>query len=297
MTSYRLQNFFDIDRIRDYLALTKLRVMSLVIFTGLAGLILAPGHIHPFKAFLTILCIALGSAASGTINMWYDRDIDAIMTRTRNRPIVTGKIPPEQALNFGIALGVISVSVMAIFVSYMASFLLLLTISFYVFIYTMWLKRTTMQNIVIGGAAGALPPMIGWAAVTGDVSFASFSLFLIIFLWTPPHFWALSLYQSEDYKRCNIPMMPVVMGDDYTKKQIVIYAILMVVASVIPTFISLTSILYVVFASLLGSVFIHYAIALLPDTKNLLAPRLFFFSIIYLFAIFLLMIVDHYLKS
>jgi protoheme IX farnesyltransferase len=292
----RAIDFLGMRRARDYIALTKMRVMSLVVFSGLAGLIMAPGHIHPLKAFLAILCMALGHGAAAALNMWYDRDIDSIMMRTQDRPIVTGKISPEEALAFGIILGAFAVLTMALFVSFVASFLLLATILFYVFIYTMWLKRSTMQNIVIGGAAGAFPPMIGWAAVTGDISFESFSLFLLIFMWTPPHFWSLALYQSEDYKKCNIPMMPVVMGDDYTKKQIVIYTALTVIASIIPAFIGLSSLVYAVFASVLGSFFLYYAVALLPDTNNLFAPRMFFFSIFYLFSLFLLMIADHYLK-
>ena len=296
MTVALLRKFLDVEKARDYLALAKMRVMSLVIFTSLAGIILAPGSISHLKACVAILCIAMGSGAAGAINMWYDRDIDAIMARTQNRPIVTGKISAEEALHFGVLLSCISVIAMALFVSIVPSLLLLLTILWYVFVYTMWLKRSTMQNIVIGGAAGAFPPMIGWAAVTGDVSLASLSLFLIIFFWTPPHFWALAMNQSEDYKACNIPMMPVVMGDDYTKKQIVIYAVLTVIASIIPVFLGLSSIAYASLASLLGSVFLYYAIALLPDANNLLAPRLFFFSIIYLFLIFSLMIIDHYLK-
>jgi protoheme IX farnesyltransferase len=292
----RAINFLERVKASDYIALTKTRVMSLVVFSGFAGLVMAPGNIHPFKAFVAIVCIALGSGASAAINMWYDRDIDAIMTRTQNRPLVTGRILPEEALAFGVILGAFSVLTMALFVSFLASLLLLVTILFYVFIYTMWLKRRTMQNIVIGGAAGAFPPMIGWAAVTGNISFESFSLFLLIFMWTPPHFWSLALYQSQDYRKCNIPMMPVAMGDDYTKKQIVIYTALTVIASIIPAFIGLSSLVYAVFASVLGSFFLYYAVSLLPDTNNLLAPRMFFFSILYLFSLFFIMILDHYLK-
>jgi protoheme IX farnesyltransferase len=292
----KAMGFFDISRARDFLALTKMRVMSLVVFTGLAGLIMAPGHIDCWRAILAIFCIAVGHGAAGAINMWYDRDIDAIMIRTQNRPLVTEKVTPDEALAFGVILGVFSVLTMALFVSFVASLLLLTTILYYVFVYTIWLKRTTIQNIVIGGAAGAFPPMIGWAAVTGGICFESFSLFLLIFTWTPPHFWALALNQSEDYRRCNIPMMPVVMGDDYTKKQIVIYTALTVIASIIPAFIGLNSLVYASFASVLGSFFLYYAAALLPDTNNLLAPRMFFFSIFYLFALFFLMIVDHMLK-
>lgn len=283
--------------VMDYVMLTKPRVMSLVVFSSITGLLIAPGHIHPFIGLVAILCIVLGCGSAAALNMWYDRDIDAIMARTQKRPIVTGKIKPEDALSFAVILGFFAVVIMAVCVSYVASLLLLITILFYYYVYTVWLKRSSVQNIVIGGAAGAFPPMIGWAAVTGDVSLDSFLLFLIIFLWTPPHFWALALYKSEDYRKTNIPMMPVVMGDDYTKKQIVIYTALTVLASMIPVFVDMSSFIYGVLAAGLGSFFLYYAIALLPDKDNLLAPRLFFFSILYLFLIFIFMIMDHYLKG
>lgn len=283
--------------VMDYIMLTKPRVMSLVVFSSITGLIMAPGHIHPFIGFVAILCIILGCGSAAALNMWYDRDIDAIMARTQKRPIVTGKIKPDDALSFAVVIGFFAVVIMAVCVGYVASLLLLITILFYYYVYTVWLKRSSVQNIVIGGAAGAFPPMIGWAAVTGNVSFDSFLLFLIIFLWTPPHFWALALYKSDDYSKSKIPMMPVVMGDDYTKKQIVIYTVLMVFASVMPAFVGMSSLVYAVFASGLGSIFLYYAVALLPDEDNMLAPRLFFFSILYLFLIFAFMILDHYLRG
>src|SRR6476661_8565983 len=203
--------------VEDYVALLKPRVMSLVVFTALVGLLVAPGHIHPVIGFAALLCIAIGAGASGALNMWYDADIDAVMTRTARRPIPAGRVQPGEALAFGATLAAFSVAVLGVLVSWFAAALLAFTIFFYVFVYTMWLKRSTPQNIVIGGAAGAFPPMIGWAAVTGDVSLAPFLMFLIIFLWTPPHFWALSLLKSEDYRRAGVPMLPVVAGPNATR--------------------------------------------------------------------------------
>src|SRR5258708_8618607 len=195
--------------VRDYVDLLKPRVMSLVVFTGLVGVLIAPGHIHPFAAALAVLAIALGSGAAGAINMWYERDLDALMTRTANRPLPAGRVPPDDALPLGVLLSIFSVLLMAVSTNYVAAALLAAAILFYVFIYTIWLKRRTPQNIVIGGAAGAFPPMIGWAAITGDVSAVGIALFLLIFLWTPPHFWALALYRSDDYRRACVPMLPV----------------------------------------------------------------------------------------
>jgi protoheme IX farnesyltransferase len=206
----------------DFVALLKPRVMSLVLFTGLAGMVAAPGQIHPVLAVTALICIAVGAGASGAINMWYDRDIDAGMTRTMNRPIPAGRVAPADALGFGVTLAVGSVAVMGLGVNWVASGLLALTIGFYVFVYTMWLKRRTPQNIVIGGAAGAFPPMIGWAAVTGDLALMPALLFAIIFFWTPPHFWALSLYKAGEYAKVGVPMLPVVAGEAETRRQIVI---------------------------------------------------------------------------
>lgn len=279
--------------LEDYIALTKPRVMSLVVFSGIAGIVMAPGSVHPLIAFVAILCITLGSGAFAAINMWYDRDIDAIMLRTQNRPIVRGKLSPEDALSFGVVLAFFSILLMAVCVNYLSALLLTAAILFYIFIYTIWLKRSSVQNIVIGGAAGAFPPMIGWAAVTNSISFESFVLFLLIFLWTPPHFWALALYKSDDYRKCNIPMMPIVKGDLHTKKLIIFYTILTVVTSLIPFVIGISTIYYCLTSLVLGMVFIYYSVLLLKDVSNSSAPKLFFFSIIYLFSIFGFMMLDH----
>ena len=285
----------EISSVSDYITLMKPRVMSLVIFSGIASMIMAPGHIHPLLGFITILCIIAGHGAAAALNMWYDRDIDAIMKRTQKRPIVTGKISSGDGLAFGIILSLFSVMLLSLCVNYLAGFILLITILFYIFIYTIWLKRRSVHNIVIGGAAGAFPPMIGWAAVTGNIATESLILFFIIFLWTPPHFWALALYQSEDYKKCNIPMMPIIKGDDYTKNQIIFYTILTIISSLLPLFINMNGLLYGIAALILGAIFLYYAIALKADKLNSKAPRMFFFSIFYLFALFIAMIIDHYL--
>src|SRR5215475_12430865 len=197
----------------DYIALMKPRVMSLVVFTALVGLAVAPGSLHPVAAFTALLCIAVGAGAAGALNMWYDADVDALMTRTARRPVPMGRVLPGEALAFGLTLGSFAVVVLGLLVNWVAAALLAFTIFFYIVIYTIWLKRSTPQNIVIGGAAGAFPPMIGWAAVTGSLSLEPALLFLIIFFWTPPHFWALALYRTEDYARAGIPMLPVVAGD------------------------------------------------------------------------------------
>ncbi|MDP1964063.1 MAG: heme o synthase, partial [Reyranella sp.] len=212
-------------RVRDYVDLLKPRVMSLVVFTGLVGVLIAPAHLHPFTAALAVLAIALGSGAAGAINMWYERDLDALMARTRNRPLPAGRVAPDDALGLGVLLSIFSVLLMAVATNFVAAALLAAAILFYVFVYTIWLKRRTPQNIVIGGAAGAFPPMIGWAAVTGDVSAVSIALFLLIFLWTPPHFWALALYRCDDYRRAGVPMLPVVAGARETKRQMLIYTV------------------------------------------------------------------------
>src|SRR5215475_5790575 len=219
--------------VRDYVDLLKPRVMSLVVFTGLLGMLIAPGHLDPFAAALAVLAIALGSGAAGAINMWYERDLDALMARTRNRPLPAGRVAPDDALGLGVLLSIFSVLLMAVSTNYVAAGLLVAAILFYVFVYTIWLKRRTPQNIVIGGAAGAFPPMIGWAAVTGDVSLPSILLFLIIFLWTPPHFWALALYKQGDYGAAGIPMLPNVAGEQSTKLQILIYSVLLVATTFI----------------------------------------------------------------
>lgn len=278
--------------VSDYFALLKPRVMSLVVFSGLAGLLAAPGHIHPVLGAIAILCIAVGSGASGAINMWYDRDIDAVMDRTRSRPIPAKRVSPEEALTFGIILAAGSVMVMALAVNFTAAVLLASAILFYVFVYTMWLKRRTPQNIVIGGAAGAFPPMIGWAAVTGDVSLASIVLFALIFFWTPPHFWALALFRCGDYARAGVPMLPVVAGARETKKQMIAYTVLLVPLSMAPWFLGVTGWVYGVVAAIMSLVFLAASIAVWFDETDRAPKRMFSYSIFYLFALFTFLIVD-----
>jgi protoheme IX farnesyltransferase len=281
-------------RVGDYLALLKPRVMSLVLFTGIAGLVVAPGEIHPVIAFVALLCIAVGAGASGAINMWYEHDIDALMSRTRLRPIPQGRIAPATALGFGVTLAVGSVVVMGLGVNLVAAGVLATTIAFYVFVYTMWLKRRTPQNIVIGGAAGAFPPVVGWAAVTGDVSLAPAILFAIIFLWTPPHFWALALYRSADYERAGVPMLPAVAGAAATKHQMLLYTLLLTPAALAPWMIGLSGWFYATGAAVLSLVFIGHAVLVLFGTTHAAARRMFGFSILYLFLLFALLVVDHY---
>ena len=276
----------------DYLILLKPRVMSLVVFTGFAGLVVAPGHIHPLFAVVAILCIAVGAGASGAINMWYERDIDARMVRTAARPLPRGHIKPGDALGFGVVLAVASVVVMGLVVNEVAGALLAITICFYVFVYTMWLKRRTPQNIVIGGAAGAFPPMIGWAAVTGDVSLASLALFAIIFMWTPPHFWALSLFCTNDYAKVGVPMLPVVAGKRETKKHILIYTALLIPVTLAPYFLGASGVIYAATAALLGAVFMGFAVKLWFDEGQKTAKRMFAYSILYLFLLFVTLIAD-----
>ncbi|MBT5108799.1 MAG: protoheme IX farnesyltransferase [Rhodospirillaceae bacterium] len=266
--------------------------MSLVVFTGVAGLLAAPGTLHPVLAVVAVLCIAIGSGAAGAINMWYDRDIDAIMSRTTTRPIPQGRIAPDDALCFGVVLAVGSVMVMGLAVNYVAAGLLALAILFYVFVYTMWLKRRTPQNIVIGGAAGAFPPMIGWAAVTGDVGLGGLALFALIFFWTPPHFWALALYRSGDYEKAGVPMLPVVAGPVETKKQILLYTVLLVPLALGPVWVGAAGWLYGVPALVLSLAFLGFAVAVWRDDSDLAAKRMFGFSILYLFALFTFLIVD-----
>ncbi|WP_164833332.1 heme o synthase [Sinorhizobium meliloti] len=282
---------------RDYFELLKPRVMSLVVFTAFAGLVLAPGHINPFIGFTAILCIAIGAGASGALNMWYDADIDAVMSRTAKRPIPAGKILPQEALAFGLTLSAFSVIILGLAVHWLAAGLLAFTIFFYVAIYTMWLKRSTPKNIVIGGAAGAFPPMIGWACVTGGVSVESIVLFLIIFLWTPAHFWALALFKMGDYGAVGVPMMPNVCGEATTKRQIVIYAVLTAVSGVCPTLLGFASLGYGAFATAMGLGFVWYSLGVLRmpegDKRMVPAKKLFAFSIAYLFAIFSALLVDY----
>ncbi|MCW5751660.1 MAG: heme o synthase [Alphaproteobacteria bacterium] len=271
----------------DYFALLKPRVMSLVVFTGLVGMVMAPGSMHPVLALTALLCIAIGAGASGAINMWYDADIDAEMARTRGRPIPQGRIAPGEALGFGATLAVASVAIMGLLINLAAAALLALTIAFYVFVYTIWLKRRTPQNIVIGGAAGAFPPMIGWAAASGEVSLVSIALFLIIFMWTPPHFWALSLYRADDYARVGVPMLPVVAGERETRRQILIYSVLLLPVTLVPLWLGAAGFAYGLVAALLGLLFIAGALRVWrAGATHRPARQLFGFSILYLFLIF-----------
>lgn len=278
----------------DYFRLMKPRVMTLVVFTALVGMILAPGSIHPLIGFASILCITVGAGSAATINMWYDRDIDAVMRRTQKRPIVTGKILPDEALTFGIITGVVSVILMAICVNILSSLLLAFTNLFYVFIYTIWLKRSSIQNIVIGGVAGALPPMIGWASVTGDVSLGSFSLFAIIFVWTVPHSWALAIHRVEDYRDCSVPMMPVVKGIRYTNWQILFYSILLIPTTLLPYYAGITSVHYLYIAMIANLPFIYYVFKLFDPRAPKAAIQLFVYSIFYLFILYLSLLFLHY---
>jgi protoheme IX farnesyltransferase len=283
--------------VEDYLALLKPRVMSLVVFTALVGLLVAPGHIHPVIGFTALLCIAIGAGASGALNMWYDADIDAVMSRTAKRPIPAGRVLPGEALAFGTTLAVGSVMVFGVLVNWFAAGFLAFTIFFYVFVYTMWLKRSTPQNIVIGGAAGAFPPMVGWAAVTGDISLAPFLMFLIIFLWTPPHFWALGLLKSEDYRRAGVPMLPVVAGPDATRTQILAYTVLLAPVGVTPTLFGFAGLAYGAVAAVCGAIMLALAWRVYRDRDGAAATsaarRLFAFSLLYVFVLFAAMLADN----
>ena len=276
----------------DFFALLKPRVVSLVVFTGMAGLLVAPGTIHPLIAAVTLLCIAVGAGASGAINMWYDRDIDAVMERTRLRPIPTGRVAPGDAFGFGVVLAIGAVALMGLAVNVAAAALLAVAILYYVFVYTIWLKRRTPQKIVIGGAAGAFPPMIGWAAVTGSVSVVSLLLFAVIFFWTPPHFWALALFRNDDYARAGIPMLPVVAGKTETKKQMILYTVLLIPLGVAPVWLGFVGWVYGCTAALLGVLFLAAAIAVWFDHTDRSAKRMFGYSIFYLFALFAVMVAD-----
>jgi protoheme IX farnesyltransferase len=283
--------------VRDFFTLLKPGVMSLVVFTGVAGMVVAPGSLHPLQQFLTLFCIALASGAGAAMNMWYDRDIDAVMKRTASRPVPAGRVAPDDALALGLFLSAASVMLLGLSVGWVAAFILAGAIAFYVLIYTMWLKRSTPQNIVIGGAAGAFPPMIGWAAVTGDVTLQPILLFSIIFLWTPPHFWALALYKSGDYAKAGVPMMPVVAGADSTKKQMVIYTWLLVATTLALPLLDMTSWVYGVSALVLGGIFLRHVYALRRDTTEAWARKTFAFSILYLFALFTALMADSLLRA
>jgi protoheme IX farnesyltransferase len=278
----------------DYIALMKPRVMSLVVFTALVGLAVAPGSLHPVAAFTALLCIAVGAGAAGALNMWYDADVDALMTRTARRPVPMGRVRPGEALAFGLTLGSFAIVVLGLLVNWVAAALLAFTIFFYVVIYTIWLKRSTPQNIVIGGAAGAFPPMIGWAAVTGSLSFEPVLLFLIIFFWTPPHFWALALYRTEDYARARIPMLPVVSGDASTRRQIMLYTLVLVPLGVAPWAFGYAGALYGVTALVTGAIMVMLGWQVFRESRpaERASRNLFAFSILYLFLLFAVLLVE-----
>ena len=287
---------------RDFVALTKPRVLSLVVFTGLCGLLAAPAAIHPVLAFTAVLCIALGAGAAGALNQWYEADIDALMKRTAGRPLPAGRMDRQSALHFGVGLGVFSVLLMGLATNWLAAAVLAVSILFYVLVYTVWLKRRTPQNIVIGGAAGAFPPMIGWAAVTGDVTLLPFLLFTLIFLWTPPHFWALSLFVRSDYANAGVPMLPVVSGPTVTRQQIALYTLPMAAAATAPWPLGLAGAFYGISASALSLLFLILSLRVLANRATdpaAMKPekRLFAFSIVYLFAIFGALVLDRWLLA
>jgi protoheme IX farnesyltransferase len=278
--------------LRDYAILLKPRVMTLVVFTGFVGMLLAPARMDPVTAVIAVACIALGAGAAGAINMWYDRDIDRVMQRTMNRPLPAGRLRPEAALAYGGALGIGAVATMATAVNTTAALLLALTIAYYVFVYTVWLKRRTPQNIVIGGASGALPPVIGWAAATGEIGLGALALFAIIFLWTPPHSWALALFRRQDYDRAGVPMLPVVAGDRATRRQMLVYTLLLVPASLAPVALGISGALYAGIAVVLGALMLRHAVRVVRDDGPATARAMFFFSIVYLFGIFVALMTD-----
>ena len=302
MTSLRIAHDHLTASSRDLFALTKPRVMSLVVFTGLCGLLVAPVAVHPVLGFAAVLCIALGAGAAGALNQWYEADLDAKMKRTANRPIPAGRMSRQTALHFGVGLSVFSVILMDLAANHLAAAILAASILFYVLVYTVWLKRRTAQNIVIGGAAGAFPPLIGWVAATGDIAALPVLLFAIIFLWTPPHFWALSLFVKTDYANAGVPMLPVVAGISATRRQVLLYTLPMIAAAIAPWALGLTGWVYGVAAILLNAIFLILAIAVAAN--NATEPvgmkpekRLFAFSILYLFALFAALVVDRWLLA
>ncbi len=282
---------------RDYVTLMKPNVMQLVVFTGAVGLFLAPGSLHPLLAAVTLLAILVGAGASAAINNWYDVDIDVRMARTRTRPTATGRIAPEDALGFGIVMAILSVMVLGLATNWLAAGLLAFTIGFYVLVYTMWLKRRTPQNIVIGGAAGALPPVVAWAAVTGGIGLLPVLMFLIVFLWTPPHFWALALYRSGDYAKVGVPMLPVVAGAESTRSHILWYTVVLGLVTLLPSLTGQLGWVYGVLALALSGEFFRRALMLKRSRSDVVAMRLFRFSIVYLFAVFMAMVVDQILPA
>ncbi len=285
----------------DYIALMKPRVMSLVVFTALVGLMVTPGHLHPVLGFAALLCITIGAGAAGALNMWYDADVDAVMRRTSRRPIPAGRVLPREALAFGVTLAIGSIAVLGLVANWLAASLLAFTIFFYVVVYTMWLKRATPQNIVIGGAAGAFPPMIGWAAATGTIGLESVLLFLIIFFWTPPHFWALSLWRAEEYARAGIPMLPVVAGRAETRRQILLYSVVLAPVGASPWLLGYAGLLYGVTAIVAGAAMIGLSLHIMArgdeDEGQRAAKRLFGVSILYLFVLFAVLLIDDLLGA
>ena len=285
---------------RDYFALTKPRVMSLVVFTGLCGLLAAPGHIHPVLGFAAVLCIALGAGGAGALNQWWEADLDAGMKRTKERPLPAGRMDPTSARDFGIGLSVGSVLVMGLAIGWLAAAILAVSIVYYAVIYTIWLKPRTPQNIVIGGGAGAFPPLIGWVAATGHITLMPVVLFAIIFMWTPPHFWALALFVQSDYAKVGIPMMPVVAGEASTRRQILIYAALLLPLTLVPWWIGGTGAIYGIAAAVLSTVFLALSVRVGlrrrsgPDDRMAPEKQLFAFSVIYLFALFAALVADRW---
>lgn len=285
---------------RDFVALTKPRVMTLVVFTGLCGLLAAPVTLHPVLGFTAILCVALGAGAAAALNQWYEADLDALMKRTAARPLPAGRMDRQSALHFGVGLGAFSVLLMGLALNWLAASILAASILYYVVIYTVWLKRRTPQNIVIGGGAGSFPPLIGWAAATGDVSLLPILLFLLIFLWTPPHFWALSLFVRTDYAAAGVPMLPVVSGPRVTRSQILLYTLPMGLAAVLPWPLGLTGPIYGVAATLLSLAFLVLAVRVYRNDATEAAQmgpekKLFGFSVLYLFAIFGALVLDRWM--
>lgn len=287
---------------RDYFALLKPRVMTLVVFTAACAMLVAPGSIHPFLGFTAILCIAVAAGAAGALNQWYEADIDALMKRTANRPLPAGKMAPFEALSFAVALAVGSVAIIGLAVNWVAAFWLAVSILFYVIVYTVWLKRRTPQNIVIGGAAGAFPVIVGWAAVTGDTSLLPWLLFSIIFLWTPPHFWALALFMEADYSKAGVPMLPVTHGLANTRTQILLYSLLLVPVTVAPAVLGLTGWVYGGTALTMGVIFIALAWQVRRNTAEIAAEmlpekKLFKFSLYYLACLFGALVADSLLLA
>jgi protoheme IX farnesyltransferase len=283
---------------RDYFALTKPRVMSLVVFTGLCGLLAAPGHIHPVLGFTAVLCIALGAGGAGALNQWWEADLDARMKRTAKRPLPLGRMPRTNARDFGVALSVASVLIMGLAVNLLAAAILAVSILYYAVVYTIWLKPRTPQNIVIGGGAGAFPPLIGWVAVTGHITWMPVLLFAIIFMWTPPHFWALALFVKSDYAKAGVPMMPVVKGEASTRRQILAYAVILFLVGLAPWWVGGTGAIYGVAALVLSGVFVALCLPVAlrragEDDRMKPEKRLFAYSVLYLFALFSALVADH----